>query len=176
MAFRGTRSRLLCNNDCRDSTRDLLLVSAAGATPLFDAISEASSFLEDRHRPQNQPVIVLFSDGIDTSSRSSMQDAMQTLIDSEIVLYAVDVNGGKQGEFESGALRRMAEATGGGYLALGKHVSGRLLNALEAWGHSYVLTYKLQHATEGLHSLQILPTHNLNLQFHCRSSYYYETR
>jgi VWFA-related protein len=174
MTFSGTHSKLLCNGDCRGSDLNFLSVTPSGATPLLDAISDTSLFLSAHHRPGTKPVIVLFSDGIDTCSISSIQDAMRNLIDTQIALYAVDAGEPTKRMDGSSILRLMAETSGGGYFAMGEDTSAALLRAFDELRHSYVVTYKLEHAPGGYHSLRILPTRNLSLQFHSRSGYYYE--
>lgn len=176
MTFSGTRSALLCEDDCRDSHPNLLSATPTGATPLLDAISDASAFLSHRHRPGTKPVIVLFSDGLDTSSRSSIQGATRSLENTEVVLYAVDVRRkATNGTDGSAMLRRITEASGGVYFTMGESTTAALLDALGELRHSYIVTYKPEHAASGYHSLRILPTRNLSLQFHSRSGYYYGT-
>src|SRR5579862_4776978 len=173
MTFSGVHSAILCHGNCRDSHSTLLSITPNGGTPLLDAISDASLFLSHHHPPVTKPVIVVFSDGIDTSSDSSIQEVMRGLINSQIVLYAVDVGAHRSGTNGSTILHLMAEGSGGKYFLMGRDTNAALANAFGELRHAYVVTYKPENAAIGYHSLHILPTHNLSLQFHSQSGYFY---
>ena len=69
-------------------------VRAAGGTAIYDAVLEAVPTAQrGRHRKK---AIVLISDGNDTSSRSDISDVRQVVRDSEVLVYAVGIDG--QGE------------------------------------------------------------------------------
>ena len=75
-------------------------------------------------------------------------------------------------------LRQVSDATGGRYFSphfFQQDGAATILNAvLEDLRASYVVTYALPSHQVGFHSLRLLPTHNLDLTFHSRDSYYYE--
>lgn len=185
MSFSGLQPALLCSGDCgsAEATRKLMATQASGATPLYDALAYGAEFLADRHVPGARPVLLLFSDGDDTISRTSARDALQAVIAAGAMLYTVDLNviGGpdkrKNGDHPGGSvtLRRLAETTGGRYFSTREEAASALQAALEDLRASYVVTYALPRRTIGFHSLRILPRHNPTLQFHCRSGYYYGT-
>jgi len=173
--FGGLRPMVFCSRSCRDAEAEqrLLAVKAAGATPLFDALAQGASLISSRQTSGVRPLLILFSDGDDTISRSSAREALEAVISSGALLYTIDLNktGASTG---SAALQRMAEATGGRYFSIGEGVANALHTALEDLRSSYVVTYKLPSRAIGFHSLRILPKHDLNLRFHCRNGYYYE--
>jgi len=176
MSFSGLQPVVICTSDCRSATAEqrLLAVKAAGATPLFDALADGAKFISRRQIPGVRPVLILFSDGDDTISKTSARDALEAVIASGALLYAVDLNEPGVGANGSAALQQMAEATGGRYFPASEGAVHVLEAALEDLHASYVVTYQLPNRAVGFHSLRILPKHNLNLRFHCRNGYYYE--
>lgn len=177
LEFAGMQPSVLCTANCRASEdlQHVLVSKPSGATPLFDALTYGAKFLSRRRVPGVRPVLVLFSDGDDTISRTSAADAMRAVMATGALLYAVDINQAGENPRGSWALQRMAEATGGRYFVMDGGEAQVLQTALEDLRASYVVTYNLPSPEAGFHSLRILPKHNLNLRFHCRSGYYYGT-
>jgi VWFA-related protein len=178
VSFAGLHPSVICAGDCRDDAarQNLLMLKPAGATPLFDALAYAAKFISGRRAPGQRPVVILFSDGDDTISVHSAEDALQAVIASGALLYTIDVN--KPGDSSDGsvALQRMADATGGRSFSIREGAANVLESVLEDLRASYVVTYPLPSTAAGFHSLRMLPKHNLNLRFHCRNGYYYGTR
>lgn len=176
MSFSGLQPVVICARDCRSAAagQRLQAVKAAGATPLFDALAYGADFISSRHTPGVRPVLILFSDGDDTISKTSARDALEAVIASGALLYTVDLNKPEEISRGSDAMQQMAEMTGGRYFPAGKGAVGVLEAALEDLRASYVVTYQLPSHRVGFHSLRIFPKHNLNLRFHCRNGYYYE--
>jgi len=174
--FTGLEPVLLCTEDCRtpEAEKRLLTLKAAGVTPLFDALAYAADFVSRRQTPGVRPVLILFSDGNDTISRTSAREALEAVIASGALLYTIDLNGPKYDSAGSAALQRMAEATGGRSFSIQEGAVNVLQAVLADLRASYLVTYQLPSRAPGFHSLRILPKHNLNLRFHCRSGYYYE--
>jgi len=178
LSFNGLRPLLLCTRDCRSPAagQRLLAVKAAGPTPLFDALVYAANFSSGRRVPGVRQVLVLFSDGNDTISMTSAREALKAITASGALLYTVDLNESADASTGSIVLQRMADATGGRSFSVREGAVNVLQAALADLRASYVVTYPLPSHTAGFHSLRILPKHNLNLRFHCRSGYYYEDR
>jgi len=181
VSFSGLRPVLLCSRDCRNpaAVQRLLAVKAAGPTPLFDALAYAANFSSSRRAPGVRQVLILFSDGNDTISLTSARDALTAVIASGALLYTVDLNRSDLSQSmdassASSVLERMAEATGGRSFSVRESAANVLQAALADLRASYVVTYPLPSRAVGFHSLRILPKHNLNLRFHCRSGYYYD--
>jgi hypothetical protein len=132
----------------------------------------AADFIAHRRTAGVKPVLILFSDGDDTVSRASAGDALEAVIASNALLYAVDLGNPENPSNGGRILQQMSEATGGRYFHEGgANVLKAVIEDLHA---SYVVTYQLPNHRVGFHSLRILPTHNLNLRFHCRNGYSYE--
>ncbi|HUA15313.1 MAG TPA: VWA domain-containing protein [Verrucomicrobiae bacterium] len=176
ISFAGLKPALLCSGDCRTTAaaQKLVQTPAEGQTPLYDALLFASRFTAARATPGVRQVLVLFSDGNDTISRTSQPDAVQAVIATGALLYAVDIAGPGRTSRGSSLLREMAETSGGRYFPSRESGAAVLEAALADQQASYVVTYPLPSHVAGIHSLRLLPKHNLNLHFHCRSSYYYE--
>lgn len=92
-------------------------------TRLYDAIWESMAALEP---VTGRKVVLVFTDGDDTSSRRSLGDVLKRATADEVMVYAI----GLEAEFFNGrqrvrtqpdrGLRKLADETGGGYFELKK--------------------------------------------------------
>jgi Ca-activated chloride channel homolog len=92
-------------------------------TRLFDAIDQSIEMLEG---VEGRKIVVIFTDGDDTSSKTSFGKVLDRARDKEIMVYSI----GLESEFFNGAhvqrtrpdrgIRKLAEETGGGYFELKK--------------------------------------------------------
>ena len=178
--FGGIHPAILCSSGCRasDSMSRLLAVKSGGTTPLFDALIFGADFISHHRRAGARPVIILFSDGNDTISLHSAREALAAVLDEGALIYSVDMGTSENQTSGSTFLRQVSDATGGRYFSphfFQQDGAATILNAvLEDLRASYVVTYALRSHQVGFHSLRLLPTHNLDLTFHSRDSYYYE--
>lgn len=172
LTFGGNEPVLLCSRGCNDPvvTQKLRTLTPTGPTPLFDALSEAAKLLAARRLPEVHPVVFLFSDGHDTMSKLSMEDAIQEVVSSGAVIYSIQVD--KESARETDTLRSMSQDTGGRYYNVNT-MGEPLRDVLADLQAEYTVTYELPTRLVGFHSLRILPKHDLNVQFHCRKGYYY---
>jgi len=172
-SFHGLQPTLLCGGDCRALRAAELLpaVRTGGLTPLFDAIVFASDFLSQRGDPHAQKVLIVFSDGEDTISQHSLTDSIDAALTGNVQIYGIDLN--HTASPGAATLNRLAGATGGRYFAARDGASRALNIILEGFRATYVVSYRLPTHASGFHVVRILPTHNLNLEFRCRSGYYY---
>jgi VWFA-related protein len=175
--FAGLEPQIICSRDCRsaEAEQKLRSIRAQGPTPLFDALTYTAQFVVERHAPGTRQVVILFSDGNDTISRASAREALDAMLSSGALLYAVNVDA-SNGRSSAGSLllQQMAEATGGRSFSARDGISDVLRAILDDLRAAYVVTYSLPSHQPGFHSLRILPKHNLNLRFHCRRGYYYD--
>jgi len=176
LSFRGIHPAVICSGNCRGSAAEsrLLALHAAGTTPLFDTLAFGADFIAHRRAAGVKPVLILFSDGNDTVSRTSAGDALEAIIASNALIYTVDLSNPENPSDGSGVLRQISEATGGRYFRIREGAANVLQAVIEDLHASYVVTYQLPNHRRGFHSLRILPTHNLQLRFHCRNGYSYE--
>jgi VWFA-related protein len=83
--------------------------SGVGSTAMFDSIYSVSSDL--LRREAGRRVIILVTDGEDTSSSVKMREAIERTWRSEIIVYSIGI-GGPMG-VDSGTLKKIAAETGG---------------------------------------------------------------
>jgi VWFA-related protein len=83
--------------------------SGVGSTSMFDSIYSVSSEL--LRREAGRRVIILVTDGEDTSSSVKMKEAIERTWRSEIIVYSIGI-GGPMG-VDSGTLKKIASETGG---------------------------------------------------------------
>jgi len=83
--------------------------SGVGSTAMFDSIYSVSSDL--LRREAGRRVIILVTDGADTSSSVKMREAIERTWRSEIIVYSIGI-GGPMG-VDQGTLKKIAAETGG---------------------------------------------------------------
>jgi Ca-activated chloride channel family protein len=83
--------------------------SGVGSTALYDCVYSVSSDL--LRREAGRRVIILVTDGEDTSSSLKLRDAIERTWRSEIIVYSIGI-GGPMG-VDSGTLKKIASETGG---------------------------------------------------------------
>jgi VWFA-related protein len=175
LSFSGTETHLICTEDCRDSiTADRIASSPrGGTTPLFDALETATGLLNQRKRSDVWPVIILFSDGDDTISKTSFHRALENILASEAQVYAVDIGNPGQPANGTAILQKMADDSGGRFLRIRDGTARILGDVIDDLHSAQVVTYALPPSGSDFHSIRIFPTHNLNLQFRSRHGYYH---
>ncbi len=178
ITFHHLGPAVICPGNCRASlaANQMPERSANGLTPLFDAIVFAADGTAQNADLHTRRVLVLFSDGEDTISQHSSADAVATAFARDVQIYAVDLNPSGPAAEGTFLLQKLASATGGRYFTLGQQADKVYDAVLEDFHASYTVTYKPPGHAGGFHAVQILPTHNLNLHFHCRSGYEYTGR
>ena len=174
VSFRGAEPVLLCNANCpaERTIGQLKDLRSEHLTPLFDSVVFASKALADDSVPDEQRVLLIFSDGMDTISRTSLRETINIALLNDIQIYSIDLNRPTSAT-GSAVLQSLAEATGGRYFPSDRGVSRAVEAILGDFHTSYVVTYQLPRRTAGFHAVQILPTHKTTLQFRSRSGYYF---
>ncbi|MGA7890699.1 MAG: hypothetical protein WCC05_00170, partial [Candidatus Sulfotelmatobacter sp.] len=71
-------------------------------------------------------------------------------------------------------LRRLANDSGGRCIRISEGAVRIFQDVMEDLHSARVVTYALPRSSSEFHSIRILPTHNLNLQFRCRRGYYHD--
>lgn len=175
LSFSGTEAHLICSGDCRGSfTSDRVVPLRGGAaTPLFDAVEIAAGLLAHRKQPDVWPVIVLFSDGDDNISKSSFVDVREKILASGAQVYTIDVGDPRLGSKGKATLQRIAQDSGGRCLPIGDGAVAILNGVVDDLHSARIVTYLAPPSDSDFHSVRILPTHNLNLQFRSRRGYYH---
>jgi len=98
-------------------------LTPGGATALHDAIhAGVERAMEGRHRKK---VVIVISDGNDTASDRSEDDAAAAVRQSEVLLYALGIGHGARGSYGHGALGRADEVDGRMLRSLAESSGGR---------------------------------------------------
>jgi Ca-activated chloride channel homolog len=90
-SFGGTKVKMLQDfTEVRDVGFAIWDADADGETPLYDAIVTASEKLAER--PERRRVVLLLSDGADTKSKVSQEEALRRSLAADVSVYAVDLS------------------------------------------------------------------------------------
>jgi VWFA-related protein len=180
---------VVCSKSCHapDSVNKLHAAKGGGTTPLFDALILAADFISQNRRADSRSnvrtILILFSDGNDNFSLHTAQEALEAVRTAGALVYSVDLgtsrNQWSNRDTSSAFLQQVSHATGGRYFSSSPFsrpdsTAAVLKAVLDDLRASYVVTYDLPSHQAGFHSLQLLPTRNLNLTFHSRNGYNYE--
>jgi VWFA-related protein len=86
--------------------------SLPGSSSVWDAVWTTATDVLPRSLGTGRRALILLTDGVDTASRVKMDEAVRAALGSEAVVYAIGVRS-KGFEADRGALRKLAERTGG---------------------------------------------------------------
>jgi len=121
-------------------------MKAEGYTALYDSIVKASVDLAKRQ--EKRRAILLLSDGADTCSRASLDDALRAALDAGVTIYAVDLMDEQYSRTvealgAKGVLRDFAAKTGGRYISDpgGRRMYEAFRQIVEELSHQYTLGY-----------------------------------
>lgn len=138
-----------------------------GKTSLIDACYAALTVAEGGH---GRSLLIVFSDGVDSSSWLSPDAVLDVADTSDVVVYGVSVGPLKGGSF----LPELAARTGGSMVeaASNDDLGATFLRILEEFRQRYVLTYTSSDpAGSGWHALRVrVTTRRATVQ--ARSGYY----
>jgi VWFA-related protein len=98
----------------RNLSRRLQKVASDGDTALYDAVHTAAEWLEQDSRLARR-VMVLMSDGEENDSRTTFDAAVNSLLNSEAVVYTLNIGDdttSATGKAGIALLKRLSEATG----------------------------------------------------------------
>jgi VWFA-related protein len=144
VAFQSRVDLLRAATTDRDAVLDAIgRMTADGATSLIDAL-----FLGLKRRwGGGRPVLVLFSDGRDTSSWLENEDLLRAARESSTTVYVVRTREEGAAAVESGQaylLRRVVETTGGSSWSSGSgpEIEAAFRKVLETVNARYVLAYE----------------------------------
>jgi len=146
--FSGMKVKVLQDfteiHDIPDSVWDM---RADGETPLYDAIVKAAEGLAKRS--ERRRAIVVVSDGADTKSKATLDQALRKTLDAQALIYAVDMTDAavyRTAVRDNGVemLKEMAVKTGGRFFASagGSKLRDAFANAAEELRNQYTLTYE----------------------------------
>ncbi|MBK7933055.1 MAG: VWA domain-containing protein [Acidobacteria bacterium] len=85
----------------------------AGSTAIWDSIWITSDEILGPAPEKTRRAIILLSDGVNTSGRKKLDDAIQAALKAEAIIYAVGVGDDFYGGVDRGSMSKIAERTGG---------------------------------------------------------------
>lgn len=85
----------------------------AGATAIWDAIWTTSNEVMRDSAEHTRRAIILLTDGQDTISQVRMQDAINSAVKVDTLVYAIGIGDRYQFGIDEGSLKKIADATGG---------------------------------------------------------------
>ncbi|MBV8855894.1 MAG: VWA domain-containing protein [Acidobacteria bacterium] len=88
--------------------------SRAGSTAIWDAVWVTSREVLSESSDKTRRAIILLTDGVDTSSRLKLQEAVDSALKADAIIYSVGI--GDSFSFDGvdeGSLRKISERTGG---------------------------------------------------------------
>jgi VWFA-related protein len=95
----------------QDWTTDRMLLSQVlkrivprGGTAMYDAVAEAVPLADTGHN--RKKAIVVISDGNDNRSQTSVPELKHMIHNSEVLIYAIGIDGDEQQQYSSGTFRR----------------------------------------------------------------------
>jgi Ca-activated chloride channel family protein len=155
-------------------------IHSDGGTSLYDALCLAAATLDDR---EGRHVIIVVTDGGDTTSVRTFQDALKAAHLADVVLYPVLVipvtNDPGRNTGGENALTTMAQATGGRVFqpTLGPALDAAFLEIIRDLRTQYLLAYYpkgVPLTSDPFHRVEVKVTRP-GLRVSARSGYYGET-
>jgi Ca-activated chloride channel family protein len=116
----------------------------AASTAIWDAVWLVSNDVLSRALGRGRRAVLLVTDGVDTSSRKKMSEAVAAALQSEVVVYAVGIGDDKDYDgVEKGPLRKLAAQTGGRayFPKKGRDLNEVFHRVSEELTSQYVLTF-----------------------------------
>jgi Ca-activated chloride channel family protein len=98
-------------DNIRDLERALARTRPFGQTAIYDALILASEHMAQAKN--SKKAILLITDGIDNSSRFSLEDAIEAARRSRVAIYTVGLLSAVEGQKAEETLTRLAETSGG---------------------------------------------------------------
>ncbi|MBL8190680.1 MAG: VWA domain-containing protein [Acidobacteria bacterium] len=147
-SFGGMKVKLMQEfteiRDVPDSVWDL---KVEGETPLYDAITQSADALAQRS--ERRRAILVVSDGADTKSKATLDQALRKTLDAQASIYAVDLSDAsvyKSQPRDTGAqiMKEMAAKTGGKFYpsAGGSELRDAFTKTIDELRQQYTLTYE----------------------------------
>jgi len=84
-----------------------------GTTAIWDAVTVTAREILARSQSQRRRAIILLTDGQDTSSRMTRNEAIDSALEAEAVIYVIGIGDSKYEGVDKGVLNNVAERTGG---------------------------------------------------------------
>jgi Ca-activated chloride channel family protein len=146
-------------------------LSVAGNSAVFDAVYKTA---RDRFTGvrQSRKVLILITDGDDTASEVTLDQAIDMALRTDVIVYAIAIKGTKAG---ASALTRLTQATGGRVLFLNEESSdlAGLFNQLDQELRTqYSIGFQLNTPPDGRFHRLAIRTKKRGLTVRARRGYY----
>jgi VWFA-related protein len=147
-SFGGTKVRKLQDfTEVRDVNPLVWETNADGLTPLYDGLVKAIEELGKR--PELRRAIILVSDGSDSSSRASFDQAMKLALAQHVMIFSVNLNesafnGGSVRDNGADIMKTLALKTGGRFIPTpgGSKLREAFAETIEDLRMLYTITYE----------------------------------
>ena len=147
-SFGGTTIKVLQDfSESKDVDPSLWETRAEGETPLYDGLVKASEALAQRL--ERRRAILVVSDGADTKSRATLEDALRKVIAASVTVYTVDLSDSAlyhTAMRDNGAevLKTLAVKTGGRFFRSpgGGKLRDAFVETVEELRNQYTITYE----------------------------------
>lgn len=146
-SFSGFKVKTLQDfSESREPPEAVWDMNARDETPLYDAIVKAAEALAQR--PERRRAIIVVSDGADTRSKASLDEATRKTMEANALIYAVDMS--DRAVFKSdrkdngaGVMKMLAAKTGGRFITTpgGSQLREAFAGTVEELRRQYTLTY-----------------------------------
>lgn len=131
-------------HDVPDSVWDMRV---EGETPLYDAIAKSADALAER--PERRRAILVVSDGADTKSKASLDQALRKTLNAQASIYAIDLSdatvyGTQARDLGAETMKDVAAKTGGRFFrtAGGGKLREAFTSTVDELRQQYTLTYE----------------------------------
>jgi Ca-activated chloride channel homolog len=146
-SFSGFKVKTLQDfSESREAPEAVWDMNARDETPLYDAIVKAAEALAER--PERRRAIIVISDGGDTKSKASLDEATRKTMEANALIYSVDMSDRavfKSDRKDNGAevMKMLAAKTGGRFIATpgGAQLRDAFAGTVEELRRQYTLTY-----------------------------------
>jgi Ca-activated chloride channel homolog len=146
-SFGGTKVKKLQDfTEVRDVPDSVWDMRAQGNTPLYDAIVHAAEELANR--PEKRRAILVVTDGADTQSRASLDQAIRKALAANVSIYAVDMSdaavyGLKPNDNGGEVMKSLASKSGGRFYRSpgGSTLRDAFASTVDELRHQYTITY-----------------------------------
>ncbi|HMF55913.1 MAG TPA: VWA domain-containing protein, partial [Pyrinomonadaceae bacterium] len=85
----------------------------AGSTAIWDAIWVTADEILSQTSDHTRRAIILLTDGVDSSSKKKLSEAIDRAVRADAVIYAIGIGDPYRGGVNEGSLRKVSEQTGG---------------------------------------------------------------
>jgi Ca-activated chloride channel homolog len=146
-SFAGTKVKKMQDfTEVHDVPDKLWDLKPDGNTPLYDAIVQASEELSNRS--ERRRAVLIASDGADTTSKASLDQALRKAAAANVMVYAIDMTDNtvfrtNRRDTSADVLKSMAEKTGGKFFQTpgGNALRDAFAKAVTELRNQYTITY-----------------------------------